>query len=108
MESTLLAIIELSLWAAVGVFIARLFLRQHITQINEQINQSKEVLDRTIICVAEHHNDQIYLFDQITDEFIAQGRDMDEVKRRLHERYKGTKNVILVNQKEDNETSVSL
>jgi hypothetical protein len=67
-------------------------------EINRLINEleQKSINSKSLYGVIEKHNDMLYMFSRDTDEFIAQGHDMDDLKKRIHERYRGSVTVYLV------------
>jgi len=52
----------------------------------EQLN--KVIKEKFISCNIEKHGDVFYLFEKETDRFIAQGKDMHELKLHCDQRFK--------------------
>lgn len=77
-----------------GAMISRSLTRSRL-ETKERIE--KQVRDHMIINVdVEKHGEQYYLFDQKTGQFVAQGRNLEELKERCDERYK-TKVIVANN-----------
>ena len=67
-------------------FVAQVYLQSQrertVERIDEAIAGMKEVLENHIPAKVEQHGDQFYLFNRDTDQFIAQGRDAQEIADR--------------------------
>ena len=61
-------------------------------QINEAISEmqeiSKEVKTNLIVVNVEKYNDVFYLYDRDTNEFIAQGKTIEEISENCQKRFK--------------------
>jgi len=85
------------LWGfIVGAAIAWLILKLvagYLRAKNEVLKKELEVLNKNlkekfISCDIEKHGEVFYLFEKETDRFIAQGRNMDELKQHCDSRFK--------------------
>ncbi len=65
-----------------------------IEQADEILEEENEIND-TIIARVEKHGDNFYLFSEQSDEFIVQGKDMQEIRENLNKRYLGKKNLAI-------------
>ena len=54
-------------------------------QVREQVIEKLNKIVHRVNC--EKHQDTYYWFDQDSDEFLAQGRDLDEIKEKLKKRF---------------------
>ena len=68
-------------------FIRRLLLRYEET-VNEEANELRDKLRKMIHFVKlEKHGDQLYWFDAQTDQFLGQGKNIDEVIAHVKSRF---------------------
>jgi membrane-anchored protein YejM (alkaline phosphatase superfamily) len=63
-------------------------------EIDEQNSQS-DVAENTIVVRVEKHGDDFYLFDETTDEFVAQGKNIEEIREVVYAKYRGKKNIAV-------------
>jgi hypothetical protein len=86
-------ILNLLMAIVIGVVVAKLIdfavfywqLRRIANTVERAV---KEEVDNTVIRVnIEKHHDCFYLFNQKTGEFVAQGRDIAELKQRCDQRF---------------------
>jgi lipopolysaccharide export LptBFGC system permease protein LptF len=77
-------------WYAIGWFLFNFLVRpwaqsrleERIRELDQEIEDIKRVYKRVKI---EQYGDTFYLFNADTDEFIAQGRTMQEIQDRVRE-----------------------
>lgn len=50
-------------------------------EVGELIAKAEEELKKILVVRVEKHGEMYYLFNQTNDEFICQGKDLEEVKR---------------------------
>jgi hypothetical protein len=63
--------------------------REKVNEQNARIDYRKKLAKEMIITVnIEKHGDIFYLFDKDTDVFIAQGRDLNELKEVCDNKFK--------------------
>ena len=65
-------------------------LRRHIEQSMEsELTGVGQALDeeRLIALTVEQENDQYFCYNSITNDFVCQGSDLSEIRRRFRERY---------------------
>lgn len=96
--------IEFLVGMAAGIVLFWLVLqwaaKRMIDRIVAQIEQEEsraasESKSKSLHGVVEKHNNVLYLFERDTNEFIAQGHNMEELKQRVNERYRGSVTVLL-------------
>ena len=60
-----------------------------LLEIQEKVEESQVEIKQHIIMVnVEKHDDVFYLYEKNTDQFIAQGKTIEELSRRCQERFK--------------------
>ena len=65
-------------------------------KLEEQAAQEQpDVADNTIVVRVEKHGDNFYLYDETTDEFVAQGKNMEEIREVVYAKYRGKKNIAV-------------
>lgn len=72
-------------------------------QVNKLFDRAEEELQKlekqadknTIVVKIEKHGDIFYLFNEETDEFIAQGKSMDEIREFVQRKYLGKKTIMV-------------
>jgi len=85
------------IWFGIGWVITNLvlsllafLLRRHIEQSMEQelagVGQALDE-ERLIALTVEQENDQYFCYNSITKDFVCQGSDLTEIRRRFRERY---------------------
>jgi len=81
-------VIEVFFWMAVFWFALQIFggmFNRHVENKLEQLNAEIAEIERVYKRVKiEEYHDTFYLFNADTDEFIGQGRTMQEIRDRLH------------------------
>jgi hypothetical protein len=76
------------IWLASKFFLLYLQARQEI--LREEIKELSEQLKNKIIQVnVEKHGSVFYLYERDTNRFIAQGSDINEIKKKCEDRFKG-------------------
>ena len=63
-------------------------------EIERNISIAYEHLKNTLICRAENHGDMIYLYNQHTNEFVCQGKSLEEIQKSFNARFPGQKALI--------------
>lgn len=83
------------LYAIIAIYMGFVFSKSLRKNREEAERRTEEKIRSEIVINVdvEKHGEIFYLFDQKTGEFIAQGKDMQELKIRCDERYK-TKIVV--------------
>jgi hypothetical protein len=77
------------IWLISKFFLFYLQARQDI--LREEIKELSEHIKNKIIQVnVEKHGSVFYLYEKDTHKFIAQGSDIDEIKKKCEIRFKGT------------------
>jgi hypothetical protein len=91
--------LEILLWAFVVFLGARIFLQVSNTRLEHELEERqgliKKLNDVIHVVKEEKHGDVTYWFDQDNDQFLAQGRDFDEIKSHIKQRFH--KHVFLIN-----------
>lgn len=60
-----------------------------ISNIHEKIEEAaEEMKERWIMVNIEQHDDIFYLYEKDTNQFIAQGKTIEEISQRCQERFK--------------------
>jgi hypothetical protein len=81
------------IFKTIQIILAVIQFQRLIKQVDQAVDQAVE---KAIIRVkVEKHHDTYYLFNEATDEFIAQGKDMQELKDRCDQRF--PRNLIVAN-----------
>ena len=85
------------IWFGIGWVITNLvlsllafLLRRHIEQSMEQeLVRVGQALDeeRLIALTVEQQHDQYFCYNSVTNDFVCQGRDLEEIRERFRERY---------------------
>jgi len=84
------------LWSFIGYFLigwvamkfAQLYLEAKNQMLEAEIETLTKKVKQLVVRVnVERHGDMFYLFEKETDQFIAQGRDADEIKQILQARF---------------------
>ena len=94
--------LEILIWAFIVFFATRLFLAAVNTRLEDQLEQQEDLIKKLneVIHVVkeEKHGDVVYWFDGDNDQFLAQGRNIDEIKLHLKQRFH--KHIFLLNETE--------
>jgi hypothetical protein len=85
-------ILQFVLWALVGYFISKWVLYIWHLNMRRQLQHYQAVIERLNDIIHEvrvetHGDDMHYWFDSHSDEFLAQGRDIDEIVSVLKTRF---------------------
>ena len=85
------------IWFGIGWVITNLvlsllafLLRRHIEQSMEsELTGVGQALDeeRLIALTVEQQHDQYFCYNSVTNDFVCQGRDLEEIRKRFRERY---------------------
>ena len=77
-------------WVWAFDLLFKFIFRGRIKEIEEQHSELvSKVMDLLHQVKEEKHGDCYYWFDADTDQFLAQGRDVAEIRQHLKERFKG-------------------
>lgn len=117
---------DIILWIAVGIFIGvtafYLAMKLAVNLLTRRIEQQLETLDQAlkehvdlIPCRVEQHNGVFFVYNNETNEFMAQGNDLAELRERIKARWKdrrvsvvaGDENVLAQLKEQLNENSCS-
>jgi hypothetical protein len=117
---------DIVLWIAVGIFIGvtafYLTMKLAVNLLTRRIEQQLETLDQAlkehvdlIPCRVEQHNGVFFVYNNETNEFMAQGNDLAELRERIKTRWKdrrvsvvaGDENVLEQLKEQLNENSCS-
>lgn len=63
-------------------------------EISEFLHKAEEQMKQITFLRVEQHGEMFYLYNQVTDEFVCQGKDLDEIKDAYHSRYPGKKALV--------------
>ena len=63
-------------------------------EIERNINIAYEHLKNTIIMRAEQHGEMIYLYNQHTNEFVCQGKTLEDLHKSFGARFPGQKALV--------------
>lgn len=94
--------IEILLYAVVGinlVFCFKIFMsqyRQHQMrkEIMENIGHALEMMENMLILRAEQAGSDFYVYNQVTNEFVCQGKNIDEIIKAFNKRFPGQRAII--------------
>ena len=117
---------DIVLWVAVGIFIGAtafyLTMKLAVNLLTRRIEQQLETLEEAlkehvdlIPCRVEQHNGVFFVYNNETNEFMAQGNDLSELRERIKARWKdrrvsvvaGDENVLAQLKEQFNENSCS-
>ena len=117
---------DIVLWVAVGIFIGAtafyLTMKLAVNLLTRRIEQQLETLEEAlkehvdlIPCRVEQHNGVFFVYNNETNEFMAQGNDLAELRERIKARWKdrrvsvvaGDENVLAQLKEQFNENSCS-
>jgi hypothetical protein len=91
--------LEILLWAFVVFLGARIFLQLSNTRLEAELEERqgliKKLNDVIHVVKEEKYGDVTYWFDQDNDQFLAQGRNIEEIKEHVKQRFH--KHVFLIN-----------
>lgn len=94
--------IEILFWAFIVFLATRLMLNSINDRLEEKLehhnNLIKKLNEVIHVVKEEKHGDIVYWFDKDNDQFLAQGRDIEEIKLHIKERFH--KHVFLLNDTE--------
>lgn len=79
--------LEIAFW----YFVASIILALVLNKQNKKLEERKELIDQLAqkihVVNIEEHNNQFYWFDADSDQFLAQGKDLNEIIERIQKRY---------------------
>ena len=61
-------------------------LEQHISEELTSVGQALDQ-ERLIALTVEQQHDQYFCYNSVTNDFVCQGRDLEEIRERFRERY---------------------
>jgi hypothetical protein len=67
-------------------------LEKEIASITEEV---KEVMNKVLFMKVEQHDGKMFAYNALTNDFICQGKDMDELNVNFGLRYPGRKGVLV-------------
>lgn len=74
------------------------------TEVQEQVQElAQQMLDKLIFLRIEQQPGSIYAYNAMTDEFVCQGKDMDDLNINFGLRYPNKKGVLVTDEGEANE-----
>jgi len=94
---------SLEIWFAlcmvlvVGVWLYSRKLHGEVKEIEKDIRM---VMDKIMFMRIEKHDDKVFAYNAMTEEFICQGHDMDDLNANFGKRYPGRRGVIVEPNKE--------
>ena len=85
-------LLEIIIWGAI-LWLASKFILFYVQAKNEVLKEeldklTKQLNDKIIHVKVEKHGSVFYLFEKDTHRFIAQGSDLNEVKKKCADRFK--------------------
>lgn len=84
------------LWLLVAsLFFLWLWIRRVRRDVVAMQTEMKKVLDTILFMRVEKHNDTLYAFNALSEEFICQGNDLEELNKRFGQRYPNCKGIIV-------------
>jgi hypothetical protein len=94
--------IEIFVYAIIGINLAlccKIFAsqyRQYLMrkEISENIQHALEMMKTMLILRAEQAGDVFYVYNQVTNEFVCQGKNIDEIVKAFNERFPGQRAII--------------
>jgi len=75
---------------SLGLMILGMFVRWYLErQIGQELHSVGQALDeeKLIALTVEQDNDQYFCYNSITKDFVCQGSDLTEIRKRFRERY---------------------
>jgi archaellum component FlaG (FlaF/FlaG flagellin family) len=74
------------------------------TEVQEQVQElAQQMLDKLVFLRIEQQPESIYAYNAMTDEFVCQGKDMDDLNINFGKRYPNKKGVLVTDEGEANE-----
>lgn len=94
--------IEILVYAVIGmnlVLCAKIFMSQYRQyqmrkEITQNIQHAYEMLKTMTILRAEQVGDAFYVYNQVTNEFVCQGKNIDEIAKAFNDRFPGQRAII--------------
>lgn len=80
-------------WAL--IFCVWLWSRKIERDIKEVEKDIRMVMDKILFMRIENHNDRLFAYNAMTDEFVCQGADMDELNANFGKRYPERRGVLI-------------
>lgn len=70
--------------------------RKHVEKMfSEHLEQPETDNESVLFVKVEKHGDSYYLFTEDTEEFVAQGKTLDEIREIVGKRYHGKKSIAI-------------
>ncbi len=77
-------------------------LKRHIAEVEAQmVTDVKTLFDKIIFMRTETHNDIIFAYNAVTNDFVCQGKDMEELNKNFGLRFPGSKGVLIKPESEE-------
>lgn len=77
-------------------------LKRHVAEVEAQmVTEVKELFDKIIFMRTETHNDIIFAYNAITNDFVCQGKDMEELNKNFGLRFPESKGVLIKPESEE-------
>lgn len=77
-------------------------LKRHIAEVEAQVvTEVKELFDKIIFMRTETHNDIIFAYNAVTNDFVCQGKDMEELNKNFGLRFPESKGVLIKPESEE-------
>lgn len=94
--------LEIFVYAIIGmnlVFCFRILRKEYYyfkmrKEIDKNIQHAYEMLKTMTILRAEQVGDAFYVYNQVTNEFVCQGKNIDEIAKAFNERFPGQRAII--------------
>ena len=94
--------IEILLYAVIGinlVFCLKILMRQYEhykirKEISENIQRALEMMENMMILRAEQEGNLFYVYNQVTNEFVCQGKNIEEIVKAFNDRFPGQRGII--------------
>jgi hypothetical protein len=88
-------------WIAIGFFVVIwIWTRQIKREVKELEVQIKEAMSKIVFMRTETHNNIIFAYNAFNDEFVCQGKDMDDLNAQFGKRYPDRRGIIVEPDKE--------
>jgi hypothetical protein len=86
------------IYLIVGVallFVVWLWSRKVSKEINEVHKDVQQLLSKVVFMKIETHSDKLFAYNAVNEEFICQGKDMDELNQQFGIRFPDCKGIIV-------------
>jgi NDP-sugar pyrophosphorylase family protein len=93
-EIIIYAIIGINLAISLRILASQYRQRKMRKEIERNIQTAYDHLKSMIILRAEQVGDGFYIYNQVTNEFVCQGKNIDEIVKAFNERFPGKQAII--------------